>query len=83
MKFLKKSYIQEAIAEEAKGNYKQAAAFYSKAEEFEKVGEMYELLGDIVDEDGKACWQIHHSIVLTDGTIYAAENDNVYRSRYI
>jgi len=47
MKFLKKSYIQEAIAEEAKGNYKQAAAFYSKAEEFEKVGEMYELLGDI------------------------------------
>jgi tetratricopeptide (TPR) repeat protein len=47
MKFLKKSYIQRAIAEEAKGNYKQAAAFYSKAGEFEKVGEMYELIGDM------------------------------------
>ena len=47
MKFRKKSYIQQALAEEAKGNYKQAAAFYSKAEEFEKVGEMYELLGDM------------------------------------
>jgi hypothetical protein len=47
MKFFKKSYIQQAIAEEAKGNYRQAAALYSKAEEFEKVGEMYELLGDM------------------------------------
>jgi tetratricopeptide (TPR) repeat protein len=47
MKFFKKSYIQQAIAEEAKGNYKQAAALYSKAEEFEKVGEMYELIGDM------------------------------------
>ncbi len=47
MKFLKKSYIQRAIREEAKGNYKQAAAYYSKAGEFEKVGEMHELVGDI------------------------------------
>ncbi len=47
MKFLKKTYIQRALREEAKGNYKQAAAFYSKAEEFEKVGEMHELLGDM------------------------------------
>lgn len=49
MNFLKKSYIQKAIREEAKGNYKQAAAFYSKAEEFEKVGEMHELLGDLAN----------------------------------
>lgn len=47
MKFLKKTYMQRALREEAKGNYKQAAAFYSKAEEFEKVGEMHELLGDM------------------------------------
>lgn len=47
MKFLKKSYIQQALAEEARGNYRQAAALYSKAEEFEKVGEMHELLGDM------------------------------------
>ncbi|MDY0091309.1 MAG: FHA domain-containing protein [Candidatus Vecturithrix sp.] len=49
MNFLKKSYRQRAIQEEAKGNYTQAAAFYSKAEEFEKVGEMHELLGDFAD----------------------------------
>lgn len=49
MNFLKKSSIQKAIREEAKGNYKQAAAFYSKAEEFEKVGEMHELLGDLAN----------------------------------
>ena len=47
MRFLKKSYIQRAIREEAQGNYKQAAVYYSKAEEFEKVGEMHELVGDI------------------------------------
>jgi hypothetical protein len=48
MNFLKKSYRQRAI-QEGKGNYTQAAAFYSKAEEFEKVGEMHELLGDFAD----------------------------------
>jgi hypothetical protein len=47
MRFLKKAYIQRAIREEAKGKYKQAAALYSKAEEFDKVGEMHELLGDM------------------------------------
>ena len=47
MNLLKKSYIQRALREEAKGNYKQAAAYYSKAEEFEMVGEMHELLGDM------------------------------------
>lgn len=47
VKFLKKAYIQRAISEEAKGNYKQAAAYYSKAEEYEKVGEMYETVGDM------------------------------------
>lgn len=50
---------------------------------FDPKTEKYELLGDIVDEDGKACWQVHHTIVLPDGTIYAAENDNVYRSSYL
>ena len=47
MKLLKKSYMREALAEEAKGNYREAAALYSKVEEFEKVGEMYELLGNL------------------------------------
>ncbi|MBD3308564.1 FHA domain-containing protein [candidate division KSB3 bacterium] len=48
MKFLKNLYIQRALREEAKGNFKQAAAFYSKAEDFEKVGEMHELIGDML-----------------------------------
>lgn len=47
MGLLKKAYMQRALTEEARGNYKQAAAYYSKAGEYEKVGEMYELLGDM------------------------------------
>ncbi|PIE33899.1 hypothetical protein CSA56_09425 [candidate division KSB3 bacterium] len=50
IKFLKNSYIQRAIREESRGNYTQAAVYYSKAEEFEKVGEMHELLGDMTRE---------------------------------
>lgn len=47
MNLRKKSYLREALAEEAKGNYREAAGLYAKAEEFEKVGEMYELTGNL------------------------------------
>lgn len=47
MRFLKKSYLQRATEEEARGSYKDAAAFYAKAEDYEKVGEMHEVLGDL------------------------------------
>lgn len=49
LNFLKKSYMQRAIYEEAQGNYTRAAALYSKVEEFEKVGEMHEFIGDLAD----------------------------------
>ena len=48
MPFGKKSYIRRAIAEEAQGNYSQAAALYAQAQDFEKVGEMYETMGDLL-----------------------------------
>jgi hypothetical protein len=47
MKILNKLYMQQAFAEEARGNYQQAAVLYLKAGESEKVGEMYELLGNL------------------------------------
>lgn len=50
---------------------------------FDPKTEKYELLGDIVDEDGEACYQVHHFIALPDGTFYAAENDTPYRSSYL
>ena len=50
---------------------------------FDPQAETYELLGNIVDADGTACWQAHHTIVLPDGAIYAGENDNPYRSSYL
>lgn len=50
---------------------------------FDPNTEQYELLGEIVDTDGVACWQVHHIIALPDGTFYAAENDNPHRSSYL
>ena len=43
----------------------------------------YELIGKIVDEDGEACWQVHDIVAADDGTLYACENDNPYRSSYL
>lgn len=43
----------------------------------------YELLGKIIDENGEACYQVHHIISTNDGTLYACENDNHYRSSYL
>jgi hypothetical protein len=43
----------------------------------------YELIGDIVDQDGIACYQVHHIVMAKDGVIYACENDNPYRSGYL
>lgn len=33
-----------------------------------------------VETGGEACWQVHDVVVTGDGTIYACENDNPYRS---
>ena len=50
MNFLKKFHLQQALKEEARGNFAQAAAAYAKAEEFEKVGDMYEAIGEMSRE---------------------------------
>lgn len=42
----------------------------------------YDLLGPVVDGDTH-CWQIHDVAVTPDGTIYACENDNPYRSSFL
>jgi hypothetical protein len=49
---------------------------------FEPATGNYELLGAVRDAD-IACWQIHDIAVTPDGTIYACENDNPYRSSYL
>jgi len=43
----------------------------------------YELLGEIVAEDGEPCWQVHDICMAADGVLYAGENDNPYRSGYL
>lgn len=43
----------------------------------------YELLGDIVDQDGEPCWQIHDITTDGKGKFFACENDNPYRSGYL
>lgn len=43
----------------------------------------YELLGDIVDQDGEACWQVHDIETDGNGKFYVCENDNFYRSSYL
>jgi len=42
----------------------------------------YKLLGEVFDEDSR-CWQIHDVAITDDGTMYACENDNPYRSGYL
>ena len=49
---------------------------------FDPRTEQYELLGAVVDGDAR-CWQVHDVAVASDGTIYAGENDNPYRSSYV
>lgn len=49
---------------------------------FDPKSGKYELIGPIVDGETR-CWQIHDVEVLPDGTIYACENDNPYRSSYL
>lgn len=43
----------------------------------------YELIGDVIDQDGEACYQVHHVVMTKDGVLYACENDNPYRSGYL
>ncbi len=50
---------------------------------FDFINTKYELLGEIVDDKGVYCWQIHDLVITNDGTIYACENDNPYRSGYL
>ena len=50
---------------------------------FDFKNNKYELLGEIVDTEGNSCLQIHHVSIADDGTIYACENDNPYRSSYL
>jgi len=49
---------------------------------FDPEKEQYELLGPVVDGDTR-CWQVHDVAVAADGTIYAGENDNPYRSGHL
>jgi len=50
---------------------------------FDFKNEKYELLGKIVDQEGQALWQVHDICQAADGTLYACENDNPYRSGYL
>jgi hypothetical protein len=43
----------------------------------------YELIGNVVDDKGEACYQVHHVTMTKDGVLYACENDNPYRSGYL
>lgn len=49
---------------------------------FDPAAETYELLGSVKEGDA-ACWQVHDVAIASDGTIYACENDNPYRSGYL
>jgi len=49
---------------------------------FDPKTEKYELLGEVADGETR-CWQVHDVAVADDGTIYAGENDNPYRSGYL
>ncbi len=47
MKFLKQRYLRRAVQEKARGDFAEAAKYYAKAEQYEDVGAMYEMLGDM------------------------------------
>ena len=49
---------------------------------FDPRCEKYDLLGPVIDGEQR-CWQVHDIAVTPDGTIYACENDNPYRSSYL
>ena len=51
---------------------------------FNPKDESYGLLGVLKDsETGVSAWQVHDGCVTPDGTLYAGENDNPYRSSYL
>jgi len=50
---------------------------------FDPMTDKYELVGEIVDEAGVRCWQVHDVEITPDGTIYAGENDVPSRSGYL
>jgi len=51
---------------------------------FNPKDESFELIGALKDgETGVAAWQIHDVCIAPDGTLYAGENDNPFRSGYL
>jgi sugar lactone lactonase YvrE len=50
---------------------------------FDPKKETYDLLGEVKDENGVTCWQVHDVVSLPGGTLYAAENDCPTRSGYL
>ena len=51
--------------------------------QFDFINKSYKLMGDVVDQDGEPCWQVHYVCVTDDGVLYAGENDVPYRSGYL
>ena len=50
---------------------------------FDPARETYELLGEIRDQDGTYCWQVHDLVATDDGMLYCGENDVPHRSGYL
>ena len=51
---------------------------------FNPRDESYDLVGGLKDtETGVSAWQVHDVCVTPDGTLYAGENDNPFRSGYL
>jgi hypothetical protein len=49
---------------------------------FDPRTDKYDLIGPVIDGDAR-CWQVHDVAMTRDGTLYAGENDNPYRSSYL
>lgn len=49
---------------------------------FDPVKGTWRLLGPVADGDA-VCWQVHDVCLTPEGTLYACENDNPYRSGYL
>ncbi len=58
-----------------KGKCELVRIFYKKG--------TFESLGPVVDDQGAAMHQCHDIVATADGTLYACENDNPYRSGYL
>lgn len=50
---------------------------------FDPSSDMYELGGQIVDQEGVPMRQYHNVTITPDGIVYARDNDDPYRSGYL